>query len=342
MTDFIIEFFRTQTGNNTIILMIASVIMLVLGFIGLIKGADLFVDSASQVAAKLRVPLIVIGLTIVAFGTSAPEAAVSISSSVQGSAGIAVGNVIGSNILNILLILGITSLICRIPVKKNTFRIEIPFVIFITAVLLVLGIIGNNLGLIDGIILLVIFAAFMVYLFKVAKNDPEAMQDVPEIKENASMPKMIVFILLGLVMIVLGSSFTVTGATEIAKTIGVSDRIIGLTIVAFGTSLPELVTNITAAKKGKTDIAIGNIIGSNIFNILFVVGLASVFSPSAIAFEQNFVIDTIVAMVASVLLFVLVCNKKRNFGKVGGAIMLVCYGAYLTYLFAAPSVTPIA
>lgn len=341
MTDFIIEFLRTQTGNNTIVLVIASVLMLVIGFVGLIKGADLFVDSASQVAAKLKVPLIVIGLTIVAFGTSAPEAAVSISSSVQGSAGIAVGNVIGSNILNILVILGFTSLICRIPVKKNTFRIEIPFVIFITAVLLVLGIIGNNLDLIDGIILLVIFAAFMVYLFKVAKNDPEAMQDVPEIKENASMPKMIVFILLGLVMIVLGSSFTVTGATEIAKTIGVSDRIIGLTIVALGTSLPELVTNITAAKKGKTDIAIGNVIGSNIFNILLVVGLAAVISPNAIAFEQNFIIDTIVAIVTSVFLFVLVCNKKRSFGRVGGIIMLVSYAAYLAYLFMAPAV-PVA
>lgn len=339
MTDFIIDFFRTQTGNNTVILMIVSVVMLAIGFIGLIKGADIFVDSASQVAAKLKVPLIVIGLTIVAFGTSAPEAAVSIASSVQGSAGIAVGNVIGSNILNILVILGFTALICRIPVKKNTFRIEIPFVIFITALLLVLGFIGSDLSRIDGVIFLVFFAAFMVYLFKVAKNDPEAMQDVPEIDENASIPKMIVFIVLGLAMIVLGSSFTVTGATEIAKTIGVSDRIIGLTIVALGTSLPELVTNITAAKKGKTDIAIGNIIGSNIFNILLVIGIAAVISPEAIAFEQNFIIDTIIVIATSIFLFALVCNKKRSFGKVGGAIMLVSYAAYLAYLFIFPTTT---
>lgn len=276
MSDYILNLLSDWFGNSIPASVIVSVLFLVLGFWGLIKGADMFVDGASQIAAKMKVPLIVIGLTVVAFGTSAPEAAISITSAFQNNAGIAVGNVIGSNIMNILLILGISSVICRLPVKKTTLRYEIPFVILITAVLLLLGVLENNLSRIDGIIFIVLFAVFMIYLIKLSKSgDNSLMDDVPEIDENASVPKMLLFVLLGLAMIVLGSDFTVSGATRIAEVIGIDDRIIGLTVVAFGTSLPELVTCIQAARKNKADIAIGNIIGSNIFNILFVVGISA-------------------------------------------------------------------
>ena len=333
MSDYILNLLSGLFGNNTVISVIVSLVFLVLGFWGLIKGADLFVDGASQIAARLKVPLIVIGLTVVAFGTSAPEAAISITSAFQNNAGIAVGNVIGSNIMNILLILGISSVICVLPVKKTTLRYEIPFVVLITAVLLLLGVLGNNLSRIDGVIFILLFAVFMVYLAKMAKSgDNSLTDDIPEIDEKASVPKMLLFVVLGLVMIVLGSDFTVSGATRIAEIIGIDDRIIGLTVVAFGTSLPELVTCIQAARKNKVDIAIGNIIGSNIFNILFVVGISALVSPSPIAFANNFIIDSVVAIAAAVLLLLLVL-KNKHISKLGGAIMLICYAGYFTYLF---------
>ena len=333
MSDYILEFLGGLFGNNTAVEVIIAVIFLVIGFWGLIKGADIFVDSASQIAAKLKVPLIVIGLTIVAFGTSAPEAAISITSAFQGSAGIAVGNVIGSNIMNILLILGISALVCRLPVKKNTFRFEIPFVVVITAVLLGLGIWNSSLDRIDGLIFIILFAVFMGYLIKLSKSgDSSAADDVPDIDENASIPKMIIFVILGIAMIVLGSDFTVSGATRIAEAMGLSDRIIGLTVVAFGTSLPELVTCVQAARKQKVDIAIGNIIGSNIFNILFVVGISALVSPEPIGFIDTFIIDAAVAIAAAVLLWLLVLKNKRV-SRLGGGIMLLCYAGYFVYLF---------
>lgn len=333
MSDYILNLLSDWFGNSIPASVIVSVLFLVLGFWGLIKGADMFVDGASQIAAKMKVPLIVIGLTVVAFGTSAPEDAISITSAFQNNAGIAVGNVIGSNIMNILLILGISSVICRLPVKKTTLRYEIPFVILITAVLLLLGVLENNLSRIDGIIFIVLFAVFMIYLIKLSKSgDNSLMDDVPEIDENASVPKMLLFVLLGLAMIVLGSDFTVSGATRIAEVIGIDDRIIGLTVVAFGTSLPELVTCIQAARKNKADIAIGNIIGSNIFNILFVVGISALVSPSPIGFADTFIADSAAAIAAAVLLLLLVLKNKRV-SRLGGVIMLACYAGYFTYLF---------
>ena len=327
MSDYILNLLSDWFGNSIPASVIVSVLFLVLGFWGLIKGADMFVDGASQIAAKLKVPLIVIGLTVVAFGTSAPEAAISITSAFQNNAGIAVGNVIGSNIMNI------SSVICRLPVKKTTLRYEIPFVILITAVLLLLGVLENNLAHIDGIIFIVLFAVFMIYLIKLSKSgDNSLMDDVPEIDENASVPKMLLFVLLGLAMIVLGSDFTVSGATRIAEVIGIDDRIIGLTVVAFGTSLPELVTCIQAARKNKADIAIGNIIGSNIFNILFVVGISALVSPSPIGFADTFIADSAAAIAAAVLLLLLVLKNKRV-SRLGGVIMLACYAGYFTYLF---------
>lgn len=340
MSDYILNFFSELFNGSNAANIIISVIFLIIGFVGLIKGADIFVDSASQIAAKLKVPLIVIGLTIVAFGTSAPEAAISITSACQNNAGIAVGNVLGSNIMNILLILGISAMICRLPVKKTTFKYEIPFVAFITAVLLLIGYLGSSVNRWDGVILAVLFVVFLVYLFRLAKSGDSSMaDDVPKIDENASIPKMIILVIVGLAMVVLGSDFTVSGATKIAEIAGLDDRIIGLTVVAFGTSLPELVTCIQAARKKKTDIAIGNIIGSNIFNILFVLGISALVSPSAIMFKNSFIIDAIVAIAAAVILWLL-CLKNKSFGKAGGAIMLAVYAGYFAYLFVQPHLFP--
>lgn len=327
-------------GVNINANVIFSVGVLVVGFVMLIKGADLFVEGASKIAAKFKIPLIVIGLTIVAMGTSAPEAAISISAAFQDAAAISIGNAVGSNIMNILLILGISALITNLKIKPNTLRFEIPFVVLITAVLLLLGWIGGGLDKIDGVIMLVLFAAFLGYLFYLAKKgDDSSADDVPELTEKDKLPILIIITLIGLVSIVLGSDLTVSAAKNIAQTIGIDDRTISLTVVAFGTSLPELITCIAASLKKKSDIAIGNIIGSNIFNILFVVGLASVFSPSVMPYGQAFVIDTIVAIAAAVILGLLVLRKKE-LSRIGGVIMLASYAVYFAYIFVGPSLFP--
>lgn len=306
--------------------------ILVAGFALLIKGADFFVDGASKIAGKFKIPQIVIGLTIVAFGTSAPEAAISINSAIHNNAGISIGNVLGSNIMNVLLILGITALIRNMKIKTTTFKYETPFVILITVVLLLLGLTGNDLTKIDGIILLVFMVLFCVYLFFLSKKgENDAASEVPELKSTDTLPKLIILTVLGLAAIVIGSDLTVKSATEIATFFGVDSRIIGLTVVAFGTSLPELITSVTAARKGNADIAVGNILGSNIFNILFVLGLASVISPSPLAFSQSFIFDAIVAIATMVLLLVLMIPKKM-LSKPSGFIMLASYAAYFTLL----------
>lgn len=332
----LLNYISEIAGQNGAVTLIASAVLLILGFFMLIKGADFFVDGASKAAAKMKIPLIVIGLTIVAFGTSAPEAAISVNSAVQGNAGISVGNVIGSNIMNVLLILGISALFAPLSVKKATFRYELPFVVLITVVLSVLGTLGGSIGKFDAIVLLALFALFFVYLILLSKKGDGTADDVPALTEKDTVPKMILFILIGLAAIVLGSDFTVTGATAIAQAFRVDDRIIGLTIVAFGTSLPELVTSVTAARKNQTDIAIGNIIGSNIFNILLVVGLAGVVSPTPIGFSGGFLIDSVIAAAAALLLWLLVFKNKR-LSKTGGIVMLVCYAAYFSYLVVSPA-----
>lgn len=309
--------------------MVLDIILLVVGFVMLIKGADIFVEGASKVAAKFHIPEIVIGLTIVAFGTSAPEAAVSITSAFKGTAGIAVGNVIGSNICNVLLILGAAGVIAPLMVKKNTLKIETPFTIIITVLLLGLGMLGNNVTFFDGVILWLFFLAFLSYLFWLSKNGEDAGDDVPDLEENDTFLKLLIMIILGIVCIVWGSNLTVDAASNIATSFGVSDRIIGLTIVAIGTSLPELVTSVNASLKGKTDIAIGNVIGSNIFNILFVLGTAALVSPVAIPFDPKFLMDFVVAIGALVLFFLFVDQKNMVLRKIGSIILLVCYFAYI-------------
>lgn len=312
-----------------LVYLIFNMVLIVAGFYMLIKGADVFVDGASKIATKFNIPQMVIGLTIVAFGTSLPEAAVSIKAALADNAGITVGNVVGSNIMNILLILGVSACIASLPIKKNTFAIEIPWVIFVTVILLIMGVNGDVISFVDGLILCGLMAVFMVYLIKQAKNggsDDEAT----EITEKDTMVKLLLFVVVGIVCIVIGSNVTVDAASYVAEKCGMSSRLIGLTIVAFGTSLPELVTSATAAKRGKVDIAIGNIVGSNIFNILFVVGVSALITP--VAFATEFIKDTVVAIAAAVLLFVCVLNKKRELNRVGGAIMLVCYAAYFAYI----------
>lgn len=312
--------------------MLFNLVLLIVGFVLLIKGADVFVEGASKVAAMLHIPQIVIGLTIVAFGTSAPEAAVSIVSSLKGTEGIAIGNIIGSNIANVLLILGVSGMIGMLAVKKNTFKIETPFVIVISIVLLLLGYFDGNLSFMDGIILWVFFLAFLYYLYCLTKQgDDSAIDDVPELDENDRLWKLLLMIVLGIVCVVVGSQVTVDAASHIATSFGVSDRIIGLTIVSVGTSLPELVTSVSASLKGKNDIAIGNIIGSNIFNILFVLGTASLVAPNGIPFAANFLIDGIIA-IGAVVMFMLFINREMKLRQIGAFVMLLSYIGYIIYI----------
>lgn len=312
--------------------MILNIVLLIVGFILLIKGADVFVEGASKVAAMLNIPQIVIGLTIVAFGTSAPEAAVSIASSFKGTAGIAIGNIIGSNIANVLLILGVSGIIGALTIKKNTYFIETPFVILITIVLLTLGYLGGSISKLDGCILWAFFLVFLFYLYRLTKKgDDTAVDDIPELDENDRLWKLIIMIVLGIVCVVVGSQVTVDSASYIAKEFGVADRIIGLTIVSIGTSLPELVTSVSASFKGKNDIAIGNIIGSNIFNILFVLGTASLVAPQGIPFASSFITDGVIS-IGAIILFMLFIGKDMKLKKYGAFLMLISYISYIIYI----------
>ena len=308
-------------------IILISVIEVIIGFILLIKGADFFVDGASSIAVKLGVPQLVIGLTIVALGTSAPEAAVSISAAVDGNNGISIGNVIGSNIMNVLVILGVTSVITTLTVKAATVKVDIPVMIGATLLMLLWGVIGGTINKVTGIVFLLGLATYIGYLIWYAKTTDAS--DEGEGIKDLKLWMIPLFILGGLGAIVLGSKLAVLGASNLAKVFGVSDRLIGLTIVALGTSLPELITSITAARKGNADIAIGNIVGSNIFNILFVLGTTSLIK--SVPYSTNFVIDGIVAIAAAVLLFLGVVRKKQ-LGRMAGIIMLIAYAGYFAYL----------
>lgn len=308
-----------------------QVLLLILGFFLLIKGADFFVDGASKIADRFHIPQLVIGLTIVAFGTSAPEAAVGISAGLKGSAEIAMGNVLGSNIVNILLILGITAIIAPIAVQKSTLRYEIPFVILVSSILLFMGKLDGYLGRMDGIILWVFMLIFLIYLLNMArKGQSDSMkEDLSLVHKQENLFKLVLITAAGMAAIIIGSDVTVDSATKIATTFHMSERFIGLTIIAFGTSLPEFITSVMAAKKGKADIAIGNIIGSNIFNILFVLGTTAIITP--IAFESSFLFDSIIGIAASILLFFCVIRKKQA-TRMGGILMLGSYTVYFIYL----------
>ena len=308
---------------------ILQVSLLIVGFIMLMKGADWFVDSASKIADMFGIPQLVIGLTIVAMGTSMPEAAVSISAAMKGSAEITIGNVLGSNILNILIILGLTSVIRAVSVQKSTIKCEIPFMIAVSVLLTVFGVFDGTVGRLEGGILWVFMIIYLLYLLRMAKNGQPSDDEIPPLSKKDTPLRLVLLVLIGVVMIVWGSDITVDAATSLARIFGMSERFIGLTIVALGTSLPELVTSVTAAIKGKPDIAVGNIVGSNIFNILFVVGSTALITP--VAYSANFMVDSIVAIAAAVLLWACVALKKK-LNRPAGVVMLLAYAAYFVYL----------
>lgn len=311
-----------------------NIILLIVGFIILIKGADFFVDGASSVASNFKVSKMLIGLTIVAFGTSAPEFAVSVKSLLSGSGDIVLGNVIGSNILNILLILGASAMFHSLNVKNNTVKKELPITMLITtlfAVLLSDHIFDNNVvncftrG--DGIVLLLFFSVFLYYLISMSRKKIDVDQDE---KPAMSLSKSFIWTIGGIAAIVLGSNAVVDSATYLAKAMGVSERLISLTIIALGTSLPELVTSITATRKGEYDIAIGNVVGSNVFNIGIVIGLpvAILGGIEKIAFSY---IDLIVMIASAVLLFIF-SAKDNKISKKEGLVFLLIFVVYYTYV----------
>lgn len=308
--------------------LLTQLILLAAGFWMLIKGADWFVEGASKMADRLGIPQLVIGLTIVAFGTSAPEAAVSITAALKGSAEITIGNVVGSNIMNVLIILGITSVIVPLAVQKSTQKYELPFVILITMLLGLLGLSDGVISRKEGILLWLFMIAFLLYLLRMAQKGEAVTEEIAEAQAGESVWKMLLFVAAGMGLIVFGADISVKAATGLARNF-MSERLIGLTIVALGTSLPELITSITAGIKGKADIAVGNIVGSNIFNILFVVGSTALITP--VTYAPEFAVDTTVAVIAVVLLFLFVL-KDRKLKRWGGLLMLAAYAGYFVYV----------
>lgn len=304
-------------------------VLLVVGFVLLMKGADWFVDGASKIADKFGIPHLVIGLTIVAFGTSAPEAAVSISAALKGSVDLAISNVVGSNIMNVLLILGVSSIIYPLAVKKSTIQFDIPFVLGISLLLLIFGMFDGIIGRLDGLIFWALLIIYMIYMIQLTKKGQAADEDFEPAGDDDKLWKLLLLIGVGIVMIVAGSDVTVDAASNIALEFGMTERLIGLTIVAFGTSLPELMTSCIAARKRETDIAVGNIVGSNLFNILFVLGTSAVITP--IGYRSEFVFDNVVAAFVMVVLWLFVVRKQK-LSRAGGAVMLVLYAAYFAKL----------
>ena len=312
--------------------MIINILILVLGFVILIKGADIFVDGASSIAGNFKVSKMLIGLTIVAFGTSAPELAVSIKSIINGSGDIVLGNVIGSNIINILLILGLSSLYHSLNVKNDTIKKELPILLLITivfSVLLLDNLFNKNYIAVftrsDGIIMLLFFTVFVYYLIGIARKKIDT-----ETEEYVPMLKAVAFVIVGLVSIILGSNLVVDNASILAKTIGVSEKMIALTIISLGTSLPELVTSIVATKKGEYDIAIGNIVGSNMFNLGIVIGIPVTLFGGITRITFNY-IDLIV-MIISVFLIYIFSLKNKKITKKQGLLLLLIFLFYYTYI----------
>lgn len=314
--------------------MFLQIILLIVGFVILIKGADVFVDGAASLAQNFKLSKMLIGLTIVAFGTSAPEFAVSVKSIISNNADMVLGNVIGSNILNILLIIGICALIKPVIVKNNTIKKEIPIVILMSTLLFFLmkdnlfdSSISNVVTRNDGFVILLFFTVFVYYLISIVRNKKD--EDADSLAKF-NIPKSIIFTILGIVAIIVGSNLVVDSASTIATILGVSQKMIALTIVAFGTSLPELVTSIVSIKKDEQEIMVGNIVGSNIFNIGIVLGLpVALFGGiDAVGFNN---IDLIMLLLSAVLLFML-SFKKHKIGKVGGILMLVLFIIYYTFV----------
>lgn len=330
-------------------LLLKSIIILIVGFVLLIKGADFFVEGSSAVAKRLRIPSMIIGMTIVAMGTSLPECAVSVTASLTGNNTLAISNAIGSNIFNLLVVCGVCSLFVPLAVQKSTLQKEFPLSIFCAGLLLLLGYLGMTLGHIDGIILIIIFAGYLLWMIQSARNarnqtfaDEDSdtagsktslsAEEIEQVASNINLLpawKCIIFILGGMIAIKYGGDFVVNGASAIASSLGLSQTLIGLTIIAMGTSLPELVTSIIAAKKDEVDMAVGNVIGSNIFNILLVLGVAAAISP--VGFIMENMIDIAFLILISVITLVFAWTSKE-INRKEGIIMLLLYAVYMVYI----------
>ena len=314
--------------------MILNILLLVVGFVLLIKGADIFVDGASSTAQNFKVSKMLIGLTIVAFGTSAPEFAVSMSALSSGSTDMVLGNVIGSNITNILLILGVAAMIAPLKIKSNTVKKELPLTLLISTLLAVLFLdikLGNDtinqISRADGIVILLFFTVFLYYLITLAKQKKNDEEEKPQFK----LGKSLLFVLLGLIGIIAGSNLVVNNASDIAKALGISERVISLTIIAFGTSLPELATTIMSSRKGESDLLVGNIIGSNIFNICVVLGIpVAIFGGIT---PSSFQMVDIVMLIGSAFLLFVFSETYKKITKIEGTLMLIAFFVYYTLVF---------
>lgn len=303
---------------------IAPYFLLVLGFLFLIKGADLFVDGSSSIAKHMKIPSVIVGLTIVAMGTSAPEASVSITAAIAGNSDISLGNIVGSNIFNFLVVIGVSAIIFPVVSHKDIINRDLWWNLGITGVLLIL-MLDNKIGRIDGAILLIGMATYLFFVIRNALKN----RTTDDTEKLLSVPKSIIFMIIGLAAIICGGNFVVENASIIAASLGLSETLIGLTIVAIGTSLPELVTSVTAAKKQETGIALGNAVGSNIFNILFILGASSVLTPINVASELF--IDTIILIAVSILLFISARTKKIT-SRPEGIVCVLLYVAYTAYI----------
>ncbi len=301
-------------------------VLLIVGFVLLIKGADFFVEGSSAAAKMLKIPPLIIGLTVVSMGTSMPEASVSISAALAGKNELAVSNVLGSNIFNLMAVCGLCSIISPLVINKETFKRDFPISIGAAALLMGIGAIGMTVGRIDGVILLALFIGFLYLMVMSAKK---ARQEVEDDYKTMPVWKLLIFIIGGIAAIIIGGKMVVSGASDIARTFGMSENLIGMTIVAIGTSLPELVTSVVAARKNEVDMAVGNVVGSNIFNILFILGAASAISP--IVFSMENMIDSVALIIMTIFTMIL-CAKTKKLSRLHGGIMLAIYIGYSVYI----------
>ncbi len=318
--------------------MALTVILIIIGFILLIKGADFLVEGSSNIAKRFHIPEIIIGLTIVSIGTSMPELFVSITSAIEGHSDMAMGNVIGSNVCNLLLILGISAVIKSIKFQRETRLIEIPMCLTFTIIFMILCNTGAEITRNESIILISLFIMFIMYtIFMGIKGEKfdskgEDKKEMIEIEKQTSIIKNIVYIILGILGLKIGGDFTVDNSVIIARYFNVSEQIISLTILAIGTSLPELVTSVTAAIKGNSDIAIGNIIGSNIFNMLFIIGVSSCIKP--IIYNPTYNIQMVILIISTLILSLFpIIPPKNKMSRFNGIVYLFTYALYLTILF---------
>lgn len=312
--------------------MIQSIVFIAIGFAMLMLGAQWLVDGSSAIARKYHIPEIIIGLTIVSIGTSMPELMVSLTSAMEGHSDISIGNVIGSNLCNLLLILGLTSLIAPLKFQKNTKKYEIPIMVDATILVFILANVGKSISRVDGLILSVIFIMFILYtIFSAKKSMNSNKKEDTKKNSNQNVFIAILKIILGVVLLKIGGDVSVDNAIIVARELGVTEKVIGLTIIAIGTSLPELITSAVAAYKGDIDIAIGNIVGSNIFNILLILGVSSVISPITYSTSYNF--EFIYVIISSILLYIFASTgKKYTMTRLNGLIYLLMYGVYMMLL----------